>query len=381
MSERCIVCKSDALSHFGGFGTTKASVTSDSLIAEIAVDIHQCRRCGHIQKVYDSTLEHRVEEIYKAYKPHSLSNDEPRVFLEGAVSLRSERALEKCRRWLPLHGRLLDIGTGNGTVIKSAGRVLPEWRVDAFDVYDGRRDQILGFENVTGFYCGELSAIPEEGYDLIVMWHVLEHVRETGSLFAALRTRLKDDGFMLIQVPCVERNPFDMATVDHCSHFSNQTLIRLLNDEGFEVVLNGNSWTDNCLTLLLRHRRTVDMHIGWLDDTLALFQRSCLGGDYYIFGTGTGALWIESQMEHRPLAFIDEDQSKIGKQMRASPVISPVTAVHKTAKILMPYRHRRAMDIIARLIENYTHLKVDDFVVPEPISDQWSKSTLPLEAI
>src|SRR2546426_2202100 len=177
---RCHACGEQAVSPLGTLGVRRASVTSDSLPCDVAVRIHHCYACGHLQKVPTPEEQATVDRIYASYRAHHLSNGrEQLVFpLDKPARPRTYHCFEQCLEHLPTEGRLLDVGTGNGAVLKSAQALLPAWSLYGFDVGDRYRDVIERMPGVRGFWSGDFASVPESGFDLAVLWHTLEHVPE-----------------------------------------------------------------------------------------------------------------------------------------------------------------------------------------------------------
>lgn len=88
---------------------------------------------------------------------------------------------------------------------------------------------------------------PKHKYDLIIMYHTLEHMLEPDKKLERYRSYLKDDGVMLISTPewfyLIEewvglpwQNFEHFFDPDHINVFSKQTLLNLFAKVGFEVV-------------------------------------------------------------------------------------------------------------------------------------------------
>jgi len=139
------------------------------------------------------------------------------------------------------NGRVLDIGCGNGlylSFLKSLG-----WDVTGFDI----EDHIAPVLKETGVsvFTGNLEAFSavRGTYDLITMWHVLEHLHEPLKDLKTIRKLLSDHGSILIEVPNSDSPAAKLFRSDwyqwdlprHLSHFTPQSLIRMLNESGFRV--------------------------------------------------------------------------------------------------------------------------------------------------
>lgn len=85
-------------------------------------------------------------------------------------------------------------------------------------------------------------------FDLITLWHSLEHVRSPRDLIGALVQRLSPEGFLMVAVPNAESvqarlfgsSWFHFDVPRHLYHFTPRALTRLLEDSGLLVVRSWN---------------------------------------------------------------------------------------------------------------------------------------------
>ena len=101
-----------------------------------------------------------------------------------------------------------------------------------------------------------------EYYQVITLWHVLEHVPDVRATFKQLFALLADRGLLVIAVP--DRGSWDAqhygtywAAWDvprHLSHFRRSDLLRLLNEHGFEVLAQERMWLDAYYIALLSEK-------------------------------------------------------------------------------------------------------------------------------
>jgi 2-polyprenyl-3-methyl-5-hydroxy-6-metoxy-1,4-benzoquinol methylase len=144
--------------------------------------------------------------------------------------------------------KLLDVGTGDGAFLKFA-------QAKGF-IVEGTEASKNGAARATelGFkvHLGELSNLSLQGpYDIITMWHVLEHVPNPGETLTLINTLLAENGTLVIAVPN-ELNALLKARVSggkkeafsalrsgeeiHLSHFTPSNLKSLVRSHGFEIV-------------------------------------------------------------------------------------------------------------------------------------------------
>ena len=376
----CFACQNESVSELGVAGIRPGSVTSDSWTCRLAAVIYQCPRCGHLQKHHDKATLDAIDEIYRTYAPHHLARgNEQVVFPEGLPPRpRTWHTLENCLPNLPVNGRLLDVGCGNGAVLKSAGALLKGWELHGYDLNDKHRDEVMRLPGVASFTSGSLKKLPHREYDLVVLWHTLEHIPAPLGPLAELRELLKPGGFLLVQVPDVERTPFDMAVIDHTSHFSRRTLEILCKQAGLEVVMDGTPWIHNCLTLLLRKStlpvpklKPVDAstlagaraQFDWYNETVRRFDESTREGEFAIFGAGMAGIALLTQLTRSPVLILDEDRQRDGSKLEGV-TITPPDLAPANLKVIMPFAAINAARIAAKVRAAVPAASAWQFVIP-----------------
>ncbi|PYJ62813.1 MAG: hypothetical protein DME24_02620 [Verrucomicrobia bacterium] len=326
---KCCVCNSVRVVRLGKVGAKPGAVTSDSALIQHPVIVWRCADCGHLQKLHTEDDWRVIGEIYNDYAGHRLSSGrEQLVFPPGLPPRpRSYHALEQCRPKLPARGVLLDYGAGDGAVLKSAGKLLPDWQFQALDITNKFREEILRLPGVVGFTSGNPAQLPRAHFDLIVVWHTLEHVPQPSNMLRTFHQWLKPDGQVLIQVPDVARNPYDLGVVDHVSHFTNATLRFCARSAGFEITADGHPWTHNCLTFLL----------------------------------GSPEVLLSTQLPITPQCFLDEDDRRVGSKINGIPIVHP-RELRATTPIVMPFLAETSRAIALRLASQCPGLKPEQFL-------------------
>jgi SAM-dependent methyltransferase len=137
-------------------------------------------------------------------------------------------------------GRLLEIGCGPGFFLDEAREV--GWEVCGMDLAEsfvtwGREK--LGLD----LRLGELEegSLPAEHFDAVVMLDVLSHVPAPRRTVGEISRILRPGGVLFMQTGVkaeaeVKRPDDDWETPLHLFHFTRETLRRLLEGGGFEVV-------------------------------------------------------------------------------------------------------------------------------------------------
>ena len=137
--------------------------------------------------------------------------------------------------------RALEIGCGAGALSMLLGQGLGErGSVTAIEPSKGHSAwarERTGLDVRQGLL-EEVAPGLGEGFDLVVMNHVLEHVQSTRQTCTIVRGLLKDRGAFVIEVPNVEQPGSRLGHYFHEAHnynFSPNTLSRLALVSGFEI--------------------------------------------------------------------------------------------------------------------------------------------------
>jgi SAM-dependent methyltransferase len=338
----CHVCSCAALELVECYGTF-ARVTSDCKPWPRGGALGICRGCGCVQAVADDGWREEASQIYRNYSIwHQSGGAEQSVFdAFGQAASRSRRILDRLQREvaLPVRGRLLDIGCGNGSLLSTASQLLPEWSLAGTEFDDKYRARIEAIPNVEGLHTGPLRDIPGQ-FDLVTMSHVFEHLTAPATLLELLPAMLKPNGHLLIQVPNYKENPFELTVADHCSHFCPSSLAKIVSGAGYTLRILATDWVPREITLLAQPgvsppvaipdlpetSTAVASALSWLNAMREKARRSCNGRRFGIFGTSIAGTWLYSELGDRVSFFIDEDLQRAGKNHLGVPIVLPLDA-------------------------------------------------------
>jgi SAM-dependent methyltransferase len=137
-------------------------------------------------------------------------------------------------------GALLDIGCGDGFLLKQAQR-----HYDAFGI-DIDREAIKaatykhGVAGVAAISVEEfVRRYPDRRFDTVTLFEVLEHVEDPSGLVRCIRGLLKPEGSLVLSVPnrsrkYASRDPIDRPP-NHLSRWSAEAVEQFLHRNGFRV--------------------------------------------------------------------------------------------------------------------------------------------------
>lgn len=141
-------------------------------------------------------------------------------------------------RWMSKHktqrGSYLDFGCGSGELLRYLSH--KGWKTTGIEPSAQAREFAGHPENV--FAC--LEDLPQKKFDIIALWHVLEHLYSPSETISQLEKRLANDGLLVIALPNFRSWDADYygdywAAYDvprHLWHFSKEGLIALFAAKG-----------------------------------------------------------------------------------------------------------------------------------------------------
>ena len=174
------------------------------------------------------------------YISHNDSNKNPFAFtyrIARNLMFRVKHRMFK-NRVSPI-AKVLDYGCGTGDFLNFLSK--KKYKTAGIETNFHARSQCKekGLNVVSSW-----EKLPNNKYDLITLWHVLEHVPDLEQCLRSIQTQLKKKGALLIAVPNL--NSFDAqyyekhwAAFDvprHLWHFSKDGMKKLVKPFGFELV-------------------------------------------------------------------------------------------------------------------------------------------------
>ena len=232
--EKCPVC--------GGVATELFLACKDHTVSKSSFEIVECKNCGF---AYTSPrpIESELGKFYESEEYISHSNTSKGIVSNLYQRVRKHTLAKKLEliNSVGKKGALLDIGCGTGeflNTMKSGG-----WETIGIEPSPSARKQGVENYNLDVREEKELENFPPNSFNVITMWHVLEHVPHLLERVQKLKDLLKYDGVLIIAVP--NRNSHDAkhygeywAAYDvprHLYHFRAQDMRTLMGVVGFEV--------------------------------------------------------------------------------------------------------------------------------------------------
>lgn len=170
-------------------------------------------------------------------------------------------------------GKALDIGAGTGAFVQTLKE--EGWNIEGLEPDEGARQQAKKNYGIELKEMEELNAFPSRSFDVITLWHVLEHVHDLHPYMERLKDLLAEGGYLLIAVPnytSTDARQFGnyWAAYDvprHLYHFSPQSIKKLLEIHGLYLKEMKPMWFDSYYISLLSHKYRFNKQ-GWFNAIL-----------------------------------------------------------------------------------------------------------------
>jgi len=226
--EACLLC-----------GTTKKAL----LIRQDDWKVYRCLQCGL------GVLEPRPneEELDSLYRNSYFVTRYDEGAAPGTEAMRKRLSWEahRIRFFRPFmkSGRILDVGSGRGYFLLACREY--GYEVEGFDVSEDAAEYVRNTLKIP-VTTGKPSNGPykDESFDVITMWHSLEHTENPRIYLDRAHRWLRPAGLLVVEVPnylstdaLKYGKTWDGWSLPyHFFHFTPESLDELLSQHGFEVI-------------------------------------------------------------------------------------------------------------------------------------------------
>ncbi len=234
----------ETVDHCPVCGSSESSVAlsaEDHTVSHTAFTIQRCGTCG-FQYTSPRPQQDRIGEYYlsESYISHAEKATGLKDRIYHWVRKRAIRNKHKLIAHYQPTGSALDVGCGTGDFLTYL--VAQGYSAQGVEVSPDAH-KIAANKGVS--VASQLADIPAQGqFNVISLWHVLEHVADPRETLKQLFERCSKGGLLVIAVPdneswdCQHYGP-KWAAWDvprHLSHFRQQDVHKLLKETGFEIL-------------------------------------------------------------------------------------------------------------------------------------------------
>jgi 2-polyprenyl-3-methyl-5-hydroxy-6-metoxy-1,4-benzoquinol methylase len=201
-----------------------------------SIDVH---RCGHCGLIYVGEMQQN-EDLVKHYSDQYFA---PYLATKSIhLKKRFKKRIEEIRQ-LYYPGTILDVGCGAGFFLQLAqetGYNTQGVELSGYAAGYARKKFGLSVFN------GDIADAPfdKESFDIITLWHILEHVHDPRQFLGEVHRLLKPNGLMAVEVPNIGSPVARMAGVnwelmapkEHFYYFNTSTVRQYLEMLKFKIV-------------------------------------------------------------------------------------------------------------------------------------------------
>lgn len=366
MRETCLVCGhqlSEPILHYSDLPSGAQQMpTKEELASDKGIDfnVRQCLSCETLQLDCEPVAYFR--DVIRAMPVKG-------VFANLKLELFKDFAKK-----FSLDGKhLIEVGCGNGDFIQLfSGESL---KISGIE-HSGASvlaAQSKGLDVVEGFVDSAEYGVPNAPYDGFLSINFLEHQPDPCGMLAGIHRSLTPDGVGLITVPSFDHilryDAYYEFVRDHLLYFTETTLRRMLETNGFDVVEMG-LFNEDTIYAYVRKRPVVALSglannymklrselNALIDDLKAQGRRVALWGASHQGFTIIACAGIGEKIEY----IIDSAAFKQGKYSPAThiEIISPAEALSRAADAIIiaaPAYTKEILGVIQSTYPSHTHI-------------------------
>lgn len=204
-----------------------------------AFGILRCTGCGLVRTDFNPS-----QNDLSKYYDNAYYGDEGRRFpapIEWAVAQFRHRRVRAVLRHHSGPGRILDVGCGRGLMLDDfAAR---GWDVVGTEFSAELARAVMARFGFPVHMVGDLSGFEADSFDVVMMWHSLEHLAYPVDTLREVHRILRPGGVAVVEVPNLASwqarvgggRWFHLDAPRHLVHFSRDALLDVAGDLGFGV--------------------------------------------------------------------------------------------------------------------------------------------------
>lgn len=224
--------------------------------------------------------------MYYEFDDYISHTDGKRTLFEKMYHFIKRRAIKNKLRLIeqhqPVKGKILDIGAGTGDFLLEAKN--KNWETVGVEPNEKAKSIAI---NKGVLFADTIEKLESNSFDVITLWHVLEHVPDVAHQVAELKRLLKPSGTLIIAVPnfkSFDANYYKTfwAAYDvprHLWHFSKMAIEKIFDKQNMNLVAVKPMWFDSYyVSLLSEKNKTGKMNfinglaIGFVSNVVGIFK-------------------------------------------------------------------------------------------------------------
>lgn len=237
--QSCVICNSNKISNF--IELQDYFYTNESFVIDV------CNSCGYkFTNPYPEIS--NLGSYYKSENYISHTDNKNSLFFLIYQMVRRYSISKKFRilkKYLPSNNtnpKVMDYGCATGEFLSFCRK--NNCQVVGVEPDEQSRNYASKKHNISVLPPDKILELEDNNFDVITLWHVLEHIPDLNEKLTKIHNLLKNNGVAVIAVPNCDSydakyyNKF-WAGYDvprHLHHFNHKTITHLLNNNNFEVL-------------------------------------------------------------------------------------------------------------------------------------------------
>ena len=322
------------------------------------LNLFQCSSCGLVQ------LSEKPVSYYKEVIRASSFSSEMKRF-------RSEQFVSWVDKYNLKGKSILEVGCGRGEYLS----IFKQTEVSLAHGIEYSKESVSSCINseisvTKGFFGDENFVLPKQKYDGFICLNFIEHWPNPNKVLAHLKKNLSEDAIGIIEVPnfdmILKQGLYSEFISDHLLYFTKDTLIFMLNYNGFEVIECSVIWHDYILSAVVRKRKRIDLSLlksrklnveTELNSFIDKFEKK----EVAIWGAGHQSLAVMSlaKLENKIRYVVDSAPFKQGKYTPAThfPIVAPIELVNNPVKAVIIIAASYSNEVACIMKNTYQHIK------------------------
>lgn len=224
--EQCPVCGKEEFKNF--------LVVTDNTVSKESFVIVECENCS-FKFTNPRPDAASIGNYYESEEYISHNNTKAGIINKAYHVVRSittKQKVELINRYAPAKGTVLDYGCGTGVFLSACKK--DGW--DIRGVEPSAKAREIASKETEEVIATDLAQLEGEKFEIITLWHVLEHIHTLNETMSQLVEMLQEEGTLIIAVPNADSHDAQLykenwAAYDvprHLYHFTQATMKRFL---------------------------------------------------------------------------------------------------------------------------------------------------------
>lgn len=239
-------------------------------------------------KEYDLLKTHPFPDLsvlpkYYESEDYISHTDGKRTFFEKIYHFVKKRAIKNKVKLINSYhknkGTLLDVGCGTGDFLVEAQN--QGWKTTGYEPNEAAK-KLTNSKNVSTI--DDLVSLSANSFDVITLWHVLEHVPNLEEYIKNLKKLLKPSGTLIVAVPnyksydaiYYKRHWAAYDVPRHLWHFSKKSIKRLFSDVDMNLACVLPMWFDSFYVSMLSEKHKTGK-INFIKAIFIGLRSNCVG--------------------------------------------------------------------------------------------------------